>query len=123
VLAWVWTTLEFAGLCTMEGVLLLVNLRMTGIVSGLPVHSFRRLLPWGVAGVLFSLIPVRPMLFPELILVVTGGLSILYFWGCGVFRKAEAPLSVKLVSWTFIAVRLLLLWGRLPNGVRLRIGL
>lgn len=50
---WVWPICEvfhFVGLCLLFGVVLLVNLRMLGVVDGVPLADVNRLLPWGIAG-------------------------------------------------------------------------
>jgi hypothetical protein len=48
---WVWPaaeTLHFIGLCMVVGILGLVNLRMMGIMKGIPFAALHRLLPWGL---------------------------------------------------------------------------
>jgi uncharacterized membrane protein len=91
---WVWPiceVLHFVGLCLLFGVMLLVNLRMVGFISGVAIADLNRLLPWAIAG--FGLNIITGMLFflaaPEqytqnnafvwkMGLVVLGGLSLLY---------------------------------------------
>jgi hypothetical protein len=91
---WVWPICEvfhFVGLCLLFGVTLLVNLRLTGFISGFPLADVNRLLPWAVAGLGINI--VTGMLFflaaPEqytqnsaftwkMGLVLLGGLSLLY---------------------------------------------
>jgi len=91
---WVWPICEvfhFVGLCLLFGVTLLVNLRLTGFISGFPLADVNRLLPWAMAGLGINI--VTGMLFflaaPEqytqnsaftwkMGLVLLGGLSLLY---------------------------------------------
>ncbi len=50
---WVWPICEvfhFVGLCLLFGVVLIVNLRMLGVIGGVPLAAVTRLLPWAIAG-------------------------------------------------------------------------
>jgi uncharacterized membrane protein len=50
---WVWPICEvfhFVGLCLLFGVVLLVNLRMLGVIDGVPLSAIHPLLPWAIAG-------------------------------------------------------------------------
>jgi uncharacterized membrane protein len=50
---WVWPICEvfhFVGLCLLFGVVLLVNLRLLGFVTGVAFADVNRLLPWAMAG-------------------------------------------------------------------------
>jgi hypothetical protein len=91
---WVWPICEvfhFVGLCLLFGVMLIVNLRMAGFITGVPLADVNRLLPWAMAGLGINII--TGMLFflaaPEqytqnsafawkMGLVLLGGLSLLY---------------------------------------------
>ena len=91
---WVWPiceVLHFVGLCLLFGVMLLVNLRMVGFITGVALADVNRLLPWAMVGLGINII--TGMLFflaaPEqytqnaafvwkMGLVVLGGLSLLY---------------------------------------------
>jgi hypothetical protein len=91
---WVWPICEvfhFVGLCLLFGITLLVNLRLAGFITGVPVAEMNRLLPWAVAGLGINII--TGMLFflaaPEqyiqnsaftwkMGLVLLGGLTLLY---------------------------------------------
>ena len=51
--AWIWPaaeTLHFIGLCLTLGVLGVVNLRLLGVMRGIPFAALHRLLPWGLLG-------------------------------------------------------------------------
>ena len=61
---WVWPILEvfhFVGLCMLFGVVLLVNLRLLGVITGVAVADVNRLLPWAMAGLVINI--VTGMLF------------------------------------------------------------
>jgi len=91
---WVWPiceVLHFVGLCLLFGVMLVVNLRMAGFISGTSLGDVNRLLPWAMTGLGINII--TGMLFflaaPDqytqnsafvwkMSLVVLGGLTLLY---------------------------------------------
>jgi uncharacterized membrane protein len=91
---WVWPICEvihFVGLCLLFGVVLLVNLRLAGLITGVSLVALNRLLPWAMAGLGINI--VTGMLFflaaPDQYtqngafawkvgLVLLGGLSLLY---------------------------------------------
>jgi uncharacterized membrane protein len=61
---WVWPICEifhFVGLCMLFGVVLLVNLQMLGVFTGMALADVRRLLPWAMAGLVINI--VTGMLF------------------------------------------------------------
>ena len=61
---WVWPISEifhFVGLCLLFGVVLLVNLRMLGVVTGVPSVDVNQLLPWAMLGLVINV--VTGMLF------------------------------------------------------------
>ena len=61
---WVWPISEifhFVGLCLLFGIVLLVNLRMLGVVSGVALVDVNRLLPWAMLGLVINV--VTGMLF------------------------------------------------------------
>ncbi len=63
-LSWGWPaseTVHFIGLSLLFGVVLLVDLRMLGLLKGIPFSVLHRLLPWGVLG--FGINVVTGMLF------------------------------------------------------------
>lgn len=121
---WVWPageTLHFIGLWLVFGVVLLVNLRMLGLIKGLPFVAVHRILPLGVLGFVLNI--VTGMLFfisaPDqytqnvsfqlkLLLVMIAGINVIYFtvfdetW----YLKAEdnAPLRAKVIAMSTIIV-------------------
>jgi uncharacterized membrane protein len=116
---WVWPiceVLHFVGLCLLFGVMLLVNLRMVGFITGVALADVNRLLPWAMVGLGINVI--TGMLFflaaPEqytqngafvwkMGLVVLGGLSLLYPAlfdqdHASTSDKLDAPLTRKVVG-------------------------
>jgi hypothetical protein len=56
---WVWPiceVLHFVGLCLLFGVVLVVNLRLLGLVDGVPLADINRLLPWAMVGLGINII-------------------------------------------------------------------
>jgi hypothetical protein len=121
---WIWTTLQFVGLCVLVGAITVLDLRMIGVAENLPIAAFQQLAWWGAAGCATSLIigllflmgaahPFRYHAGLFTILTVMGGLNISYFYVCGVFEKAKAPAYVKVVCWMSIFVWMgLIYWLR-----------
>ena len=61
---WVWPISEifhFVGLCLLFGIVLLINLRMLGVVTGVALVDINRLLPWAMLGLVINV--VTGMLF------------------------------------------------------------
>lgn len=61
---WVWPISEifhFVGLCLLFGIVLLVNLRMLGVFTGVALADVNRLLPWAMLGLVINV--VTGMLF------------------------------------------------------------
>jgi uncharacterized membrane protein len=115
---WVWPgseTLHFIGLSLLFGIVLMVNLRMLGVIRGVPFTAMHRLLPWGMLGLAIN--TVTGMLFfvakPEqytynlafqlkvVFLLLAGGnlLFLTVFDDAWVFGEGDEPaLPVKLVA-------------------------
>jgi uncharacterized membrane protein len=92
---WIWPTCEtlhFIGLCLLFGITAIVDLRVLGLLKGVPFQALHRLLPWGVLG--FGVNLVSGMLFfvadpgqythspPfqwKIALVLLAGLNLVYF--------------------------------------------
>ncbi|MEP7304367.1 MAG: DUF6644 family protein [Acidobacteriota bacterium] len=58
-LPWLWPlceTLHFIGMAMLIGIVGLLDLRMLGLLKGLPLRPLQRLLPWGVAGFVINLL-------------------------------------------------------------------
>jgi uncharacterized membrane protein len=90
-LNWGWPaceTIHFVGLCLLFGVVLLVDLRMLGLLKGIPYTTLHRLLPWGMLG--FGLNVATGMLFfigaPPTFYVTNGT----FFWKLALILVAGA---------------------------------
>jgi hypothetical protein len=123
---WVWPICEvfhFVGLCLLFGVMLLVNLRMAGFITGVPLADVNRLLPWGMAGLAINII--TGMLFflaaPEqytqngaftwkMGLVLLGGLSVLYPTMLGGEADSTRGILHAAVTRKLMAACSLLIW-------------
>ena len=89
---WVWPaaeTVHFLGLCLTFGILLVVNLRLLGSMTGIPFAALHRLLPWGMLGLGVNL--ATGMLFfigtPEQYTT-----NIPFYWKMGFLMAAGANL-------------------------------
>lgn len=115
---WVWPTCEtlhFIGLSLLFGVTALVDLRILGLMKGLPFPAVHRLMPWGILG--FGINVITGMLFfvgePQqytgnrvfiwkIALILLAGINVIYFT---VFEEAwavaagdDAPFTAKAVA-------------------------
>ncbi len=122
---WIWAmceTLHFIGLSFLFGVVLMIDLRMLGVIKGIPFAGLHKMLPWAVGG--FTLNTATGMVFFvaaaqqyttnevfhwKLALILLAGVNALYFtlmdetW---VLQPGdEAPLRAKVV-----AASAILLW-------------
>jgi hypothetical protein len=115
---WVWPTCEtlhFIGLSLLFGVATLVDLRMLGLMKGLPFPALHRILPWGILGFGINLITgmlffigapgqytQNPVFHWKLALMLLAGLNVLYFtifdqaWEVG--SGDDAPGFAKFVA-------------------------
>jgi len=116
--AWVWPTCEtlhFVGMSLMFGVLMIVNLRLVGWLSGMSFASVHRLLPFGIIG--FGVNLITGMLFFigaseqytknvafhwKIILLMLAGLNFLvltvYDGAWALPASADAPLACRLLG-------------------------
>jgi hypothetical protein len=120
---WVWVsceTLHFVGLSVLIGVLLLVDLRMLGVVRGVPYRALDRLLPFAILAfgvnvitgmMFFAAAPGQytknPAFYWKLIFLMLAGANTLYFtfdktwmqneeWQAGALSKALAVSALVL---------------------------
>jgi uncharacterized membrane protein len=121
---WVWPTCEtlhFVGLCLLFGIAATVDLRVLGMMRGIPFEALHRLLPWGILG--FGINLITGMLFfvaePgqylagdffhrtgafqwKMAMIVLAGINVIYFtifdevWVLG--AGDDAPLTAKTVA-------------------------
>ena len=92
--AWVWPTgetLHFTGMTLLFGVTFLINLRLLGMLRGVPFSAIHRFLPLGILGFGVTMISgvlmfnadfhryvAVPTFFLKMFLVVVAGISVLY---------------------------------------------
>jgi uncharacterized membrane protein len=122
---WCWAaseTVHFIGLSLLFGVVLLLDLRMLGLMKGLPFSVLHRLLPWGVLGFGVNVVTgifffigappnfyiTNPVFFWKLALILVAGANALYFtvfdqvW---TLKAGEtAPMAAKVAAASGICV-------------------
>jgi uncharacterized membrane protein len=93
---WTWAaaeTIHFIGLSLLLGVVLVVDLRMLGLLKGVPFSALHRLLPWGMLGFAVNLLTgmlffigappdfyvTNSLFFWKLALILVAGANALYF--------------------------------------------
>lgn len=131
---WVWPaaeTLHFLGLCLIFGVLGLINLRLMGVMRGIPFAAVHRLLPWGMLG--FAVNLATGMIFfistseqytangPfywKMLFLMLAGLNFLYLTVVDhAFRLApgdDTPVYDKAIAVSAIALWIgVIYWGRM----------
>jgi hypothetical protein len=121
---WVWPsceTLHFIGLSILFGVVLTLDLRMLGVgKSALSFEALHQLLPLGMLGFTMNLVTgmmffvAMPkqytgfLFFLKMVLVVLGGVNVLYFMVCkapwAVGEGDDAPKLAKLVAASAIVI-------------------
>jgi uncharacterized membrane protein len=131
---WVWPaaeTLHFIGLCMVIGILGLVNLRMMGVMKGIPFAALHRLLPWGllafgvnlVTGMLFFIATPEqytmngPFYWKMLFLMLAGGDFLYLTVKAKAFSLAageDPPVFDKAIAATTVVLWLgVVYWGRM----------
>jgi hypothetical protein len=148
--AWGWPlaeTAHFVGLILLFGGVGLFDLRLLGVMKGLPVAPLRKLLPWGVFGFVlcvlsglvfvlglqaniqtnaYDVILTDPWLQLKLLFIGLAGLNLLLFYVTGVSSRVEdlgpeedAPPLAKVIAGTSLFLWLgVIYWGRLiPWGL------
>ena len=134
---WLWPaceTLHFIGMALLIGIVGLLDLRMLGMVKGLPVRPLNRLLPWGIFG--FVLNAVTGFLFfsgdpfqyihnnvfwLKMAFVALAGVNVGVFYLTGLSRRVDAvgggeevPAAAKLVAATSLFLWIgVMYWGRM----------
>jgi hypothetical protein len=115
---WVWPaseTVHFIGLWLLLGIVLLVNLRLLGLVRGIPFSTLHRLLPWAVLGFVINTITgmlffigapsqytTNPSFHFKIIFMMAAGINAIYFtifeepWNLG--ADDVAPMRAKVVA-------------------------
>jgi hypothetical protein len=95
-------TLHFIGLAMLFGFVAALDLRMLGIGKQLPLAPLHRLLPWGVAGFLLTLLTGLLFIFAtpqqyfgdwvfwsKMTLILLAGVNVLVFYAGGIYRQVE----------------------------------
>ena len=134
---WVWPaceTLHFMGMALLIGIVGLLDLRMLGLLKGLPVQPLNRLLPWGIFG--FAMNMATGFLFfagdpfqyihnnvfwLKMAFVALAGVNVGAFYLTGLSRRVdsvgggeEAPAAAKLVAATSLFLWIgVMYWGRM----------
>ena len=134
---WVWPaceTLHFIGMALLIGIVGLLDLRMLGLLKGLPVQPLNRLLPWGIFG--FAMNMATGFLFfagdpfqyihnnvfwLKMLFVTLAGVNVGVFYLTGLSRRVESvgggeevPGAAKLVAATSLFLWIgVMYWGRM----------
>ena len=122
---WVWPTnevLHFIGLWLLFGIVLLVNLRLLGLMKGIPFAAIHRLLPWAMLGLVVNTLTgmgfliAAPSQYVENIsffwkigLLLIAGLNLLYVTAFDGPWRVQANQDAPVLQKTF-AVAALGLW-------------
>ena len=122
---WVWPTnevLHFIGLWLLFGIVLLVNLRLLGLMKGIPFAAIHRLLPWAMLGLVVNTLTgmgfliAAPSQYVENIsfvwkigLLLLAGLNLLYVTAFDGPWRVQANQDAPALQKTF-AVAALGLW-------------
>lgn len=134
---WIWPaceTLHFAGMAMLIGTVGLLDLRMLGLVRGLPLKPLNRLLPWGIGGFGINLLtgflffagdPFQyihnAVFWLKMAFIVLAGINVSVFYFTGMSRRvdsvaagASVPLSAKVVAATSLILWIgVMYWGRM----------
>lgn len=134
---WLWPafeTLHFVGMALLIGIVGLLDLRMLGLVKGLPLKPLNRLLPWGIFGFAINLTtgfmffagdPFQyihnAVFWFKMAFVVLAGINVGAFYLTGISRRVDSvqggedvPTSAKLVAATSLFLWIgVMYWGRM----------
>ena len=134
---WIWPaceTLHFIGMALLIGIVGLIDLRMLGLVKGLPLRPLQRLLLWGIAG--FVLNAMTGFLFfagdpsqyidnrafwAKLVFIALAGGNALLFYATGLSGTIDsaspgddAPRGAKLIAAASLFLWFgVIFWGRM----------
>lgn len=134
---WLWPaseTLHFVGMTLLIGIVGLLDLRMLGLLKGLPLKPLNRLLPWGIFG--FGVNAITGFLFfagdpfqyihniifwLKMAFVALAGANVALFYLTGLSRKVdsvnggeEVPTTAKIVAATSLFLWIgVMYWGRM----------
>ncbi len=121
---WAWVSAEalhFVGLSLLIGVLLLIAMRMSGLMSGLSTAALDRVLPWGMLGfvvntatgmLFFAASPGQytqnPAFYWKMVFLLAGGATVLYFTFDEGWKRQPGQSAPALSM--LVAVAALFLW-------------
>ncbi len=134
---WLWPfceTLHFVGLALLVGIAGLLDLRMLGMVNGLPLKPLQRLMPWAVGGFLINLVTglmfftgnpfqyTRNIAFGmKLLFIGLAGVNVILFYVTGLYRRVDpvgagqdVPPAAKVVAAVSLFLWIgVMYWGRM----------
>jgi hypothetical protein len=134
---WIWPaseTLHFVGLCMLVGVIGVMDLRLIGLLKGIPIGSLERLVPWAVAGFVINVVTGvlfyigapgqyygNAMFWAKMAFITLAGINVLVFKLSGISRtvdqlsgEADTPWSAKLIGATSLFLWLgVIFFGRM----------
>ena len=147
---WVWPlceVLHFVGLTLLVGIVTIYDLRLLGVAKRMPVAPLRKLLPWGVLGLVLCVItglvfvtglwanvathPLEAIAFDtflqlKLIFIALAGINLAAFYQTGMSRAVDnlgagddAPPLAKFIAGASMVLWIgVVYWGRLiPWGL------
>lgn len=137
-ISWIWPACEilhFLGMALLFGIAGLLDLRMLGLLKGLPLAPLQRLLPWAVLGFLINVVTGILFVTPaaastyfhnlgfqlKLAFIVIAGANVLLFYMTGLSAKVDAvgsgedaPPAAKLAAATSLFLWAgVIFWGRM----------
>jgi hypothetical protein len=122
------------GMAMLVGIVGLLDLRLMGLVKGLPIGPIADLMPWGIGGFVLNLCtgfiffagdPLQysenPAFRLKMVFIVLAGLNVVVFYAAGLRRAVEhvrggehAPLAARLVGATSLFLWVgVMYWGRM----------
>jgi len=125
---WLWPlceTLHFIGMAMLIGIVGLLDLRMLGLVKGVPLRPLQRLIPWGVAGFVINLLtgitfyagdPFQyldnTVFWLKMGFIALAGVNVLLFYATGLSRRVDEVGAAEEVprAARAVAAASLLLW-------------
>ena len=134
---WLWPaseTLHFIGMALLVGIVGLLDLRMLGLVRGIPLKPLNRLLPWGIFGFVINLItgflffagdPFQyihnAVFWLKMGFILLAGINVALFYLTGLSRRVDTvqggedvPLTAKAVAATSLFLWIgVMYWGRM----------
>ena len=135
--SWIWPLCEilhFIGLALLVGIVGLFDLRMLGMMRGLPLGPIQRLMPWGILGFMMNLVtgftffagdPFQyidnPAFGLKMLFIALAGINVIIYYTTGLYRKVdpvgpgqEVPSAAKMVAGVSLFLWIgVMYWGRM----------